>query len=123
MIVPAIFLAGFIDPVKLMESDDFKDGDIEEDGLKYNHKVSYYSNGEKNLTMEAVSKCTSKEIPDDEEVAIESKYSITYDNLVFKKATMSGKSNYGNSQVIKGNVNMKSVKIELPKNWEDLLNK
>ena len=121
LLAPAFMLAGLMDPVKLMESDDFKDGEVEEDGLTFSHKVAYYSNGEKNLTIESTIKCTSKEIPEDEEVSLEGKYSITYDNLVFKKATITGKSNYGNSSNIKANLAMKKVTVELPSNWESLL--
>ncbi len=61
---------------------------------------------------------------EDVEYTKEMKLSITYDNLVLKSVNMSGKSNQGTSLYMKASVAIKnSLKVELPKNWKDLLNK
>lgn len=122
-LAPAIIIAGLADPVKLMEGDDFSQEEVVEDGLTFKTDVNYYSNGEKNMTIEAVRKLIEGEPEEGDEVSIEYKYLITYDNLVFKKAVINGKSNYGNTSEVRASLEFKGVKIELPKNWESLLNK
>lgn len=120
---PVIVIAALADPVKLMESDDFKEGESEEDGVTFNTKIGYYSTGEKNLTIEAERKYVKGEIADDDEVATEAKYTITYDNLIFKKAVITGKTNLGNNTSINASLDLKKVNIELPSGWEKLVNK
>lgn len=121
-LAPAIIIGGLADPVKLMESDDFKQGEIEDDGLTYKIDINYHSFGEKNLTIDATRKYVKGTIPEGEEVNIEYNYLITYDNLVIKKAVINGKSNFGNTTDIKADIDFKKFKIELPSNWESLLN-
>ena len=106
-----------------MESDDFKAGEEVDDGITYKTEVNYYSTGEKNLTIEAGRKATSQNIPEDKETATEMKYTITYDNLLFKNAVITGKTNYGNKTEIKSKLDMKKLTVELPSGWEKLINK
>ena len=120
---PAVVIAALADPVSLMESEDFIEGESEEDGLTYNTKIGYYSTGEKNLTIEAERKYIKGEIADDDEVATEAKYTITYDNLLFKKAVITGKSNIGNNSSMNASLELKKAAIELPSGWEKLVNK
>ena len=122
-LAPVLIIAGLADPVKLMESDDFMEGESEEDGLTFNTKINYYSTGEKNLTIEAERKYVKGEIAADDEVATEAKYTITYDNLIFKKAVITGKSNLGNNSSANASLELKKVNIELPSGWEKLVNK
>ena len=121
-LVPVMMVAGFADPVTLMESDDFKVGEEVDDGVTYKTDVNYYSTGEKNLTIEASRKATAG-VPEDKETATEMKYTITYDNLLFKNAVITGKSNYGNKTEIKSKLEMKKLTVELPSGWEKLVNK
>lgn len=131
--VPLLVIASFADPVKVMENDEYKNGEYVDDGITYNNKTEYFSTGERNLTIEVTQKYVSGEpIVDsekgekveDEEYAKEMKLSITYDNLVIKSVNMTGKSNKGASISMKATVNINnSLKVELPKNWKDLLNK
>lgn len=123
-LVPVIMMAGLADPAKLLESDDFQNGEIVEDEITYKNEVTFYSTGEKNLTIEAKRKAVSENIPEDEEIETSSSYSITYDNLLLKKATINAKSNYGNNVEMKFNVDIKkSVKVELPSNWKSVMEK
>lgn len=123
-LVPAIMMAGLADPAKLLESDDFQNGEIVEDEITYKNEVTFYSTGEKNLTIEAKRNAISNNIPEDDETDISLSYSITYDNLLLKKATIVGKSNYGNTIEMKFNVDIKkSVKVELPSNWKEVMEK
>ena len=123
-LVPVIMMAGLADPAKLLESDDFQNGEIVEDEITYKNEVTFYSTGEKNLTIEAKRNAISNNIPEDDETDISLSYSITYDNLLLKKATIVGKSNYGNTIEMKFNVNIKkSVKVELPSNWKEVMEK
>lgn len=126
-LLPALIIAAFADPVKQMESDDFKEGESEEDGNTIKTEVRYYSTGEKNLTLECdrkiVKMAESSENKEDKEFNNEVKYSITYDNLVLKKLVATTKTNYGNSQTITGTLDIKKVNIELPKGWQDLIGK
>ena len=122
-LVPAFMVAGFADPITLMESDDFKVGEEVDDGITYKTEVNYYSTGEKNLTIEANRKATSQNIPEDKETATEMKYTLTYDNLLFKKAVITGKSNYGNKTDVKSSLDIKKLTVELPSGWEKLVKK
>ena len=122
--MPAFMMMGFVDPTTLLESDDFQNGEIVEDDITFKNEVAFYSTGEKNLTIEAKRNAVSGSIPEDEETDTSLTYSITYDNLLLKKATITGKSNYGNSIEIKLNVDIKkSVKVELPSNWKEVMEK
>ena len=122
--MPAFMMMGFVDPTTLLESDDFQNGEIVEDDITFKNEVAFYSTGEKNLTIEAKRSAVSGSIPEDEEIDTGLTYSITYDNLLLKKATITGKSNYGNSIEIKLNVDIKkSVKVELPSNWKEVMEK
>ena len=121
-LVPALFVAGFADPVTLMESDDFKAGEEVDDEITYKTEVNYYSAGEKNLTIEANRKATAG-VTDDKETATDMKYTITYDNLLFKNAVITGKTNYGNKTEIKSKLEMKKLSVELPSGWEKLISK
>ncbi len=121
-LVPALFVAGFADPVTLMESDDFKAGEEVDDEITYKTEVNYYSAGEKNLTIESVRKAVSG-VPEDKETTTDMKYTITYDNLLFKNAVITGKSNYGNKTEIKSKLEMKKLTVELPSGWEKLISK
>jgi len=123
LLLPILMLAQFSDPVTLMESEDFQNGEREEDGITYKTDVAYYSNGEKNLTIESTTEYVSGTLPEDEEEVIKTSYSVTYNNLMLKKAKMVSKSNYDNSAELKLNIDFKSVKVELPDNWESLINK
>ena len=120
-IVPAFVLAGYASPDQLMEGADFKTGEIEEDGLKYSRSVNYYSTGDKNLTIESTTKLLDKTYPDDEEIPLEAKYSLTYDNLIIKNVNVSGTSNYDNKSLIKANLKLIDKAITLPNGWEKLL--
>ena len=132
-LVPFLMVATFSDPVKVMENDEYKDGEYIDDGVTYNNKTEFFSAGERNLTIEVTQKYVSGEpIVDTEkgekvedvEYTKEMKLSITYDNLVLKSVNLSGKSNQGTSLYMKASVAIKnSLKVELPKNWKDLLNK
>ena len=122
-LVPAFLIAGLADPVKIMESEDFQEGESTEDELTYKTEVNYYSTGEKNMTIEAERKLVKGDIPEGDEEATEAKYTITYDNLIFKKAVITGKSNFGNNTSMNASLDLKKVNIELPKNWKDLLNR
>ena len=130
-LVPLLTIASFADPVKVMENDEYKEGEYVDDGVTYNNKVEYFSTGERNLTIEVTQKYVSGkpildegEKEEDAEYTKEMKLSITYDNLVIKSVNMSGKSNKGSSMSLKATVNINnSLKVELPKNWKDLLNK
>lgn len=123
-LMPAIMMAGLMDPAKLLESEDFQNGEIVEDEITFKNEVSYYSTGERNLTIEAKRKAISDNIPEDDEVDTSLAYSITYDNLLLKKAIITGKSNYGNTVEMKINVDIKkSVKVELPSNWKSVMEK
>ena len=132
-LVPAFLVAPFADPTKVMENDEYKDGEYVNDGITYNNKTTYYSAGERNLTIEVSQKYVSGEpivdsekgeTLEDAEYAKEMKLSITYDNLVLKSVNMSGKSNKGSTISLKASVKIdNSLKVELPKNWKDLLGK
>lgn len=122
--VPVLLMAGLADPAKLLESDDFQNGEIVEDEITYKNEVTFYSTGEKNLTIEAKRNAISNNILEDDETDTSLSYSITYDNLLLKKATIVGKSNYGNTIEMKFNVDIKkSVKVELPSNWKEVMEK
>ena len=121
---PALLVAALSDPIKFMESDDLQEGEAEDgDGITYNTEINYYSNGEKNLTIEATRKYVKGDVEEGEEITTDYKYSVTYDNLVIKKAVINGKSNLGNTSETKLNIEFKKLTIELPSNWESLLNK
>ena len=132
-LVPLLMIASFADPVKVMENDEYKDGEYVDDGITYLNKTTYYSTGERNLTIEVSQKYVSGEpIVDEEkgekledaEYAKEMKLSITYDNLVIKSVNMSGKSNKGSNISLKATIKVdNSLKVELPNNWKDLLGK
>ena len=114
-LAPLLMVAGFADPVKIMT---------------YNNKTEYFSTGERNLTIEITQKYVSGEpiVEEGEEVDDEypkdMKLTITYDNLVLKSVNATVKSSKGNTGSIKTTVNINnSLKVELPKNWKDLLNK
>ena len=122
--VPVIMMASLADPAKLLESEDFQNGEIVEDEITFKNEVTFYSTGERNLTIEAKRKAVSDNIPEDNETDISIAYSITYDNLLLKKATITAKSNYGNSMEMKFNIDIKkSVKVELPSNWKEVMEK
>lgn len=132
-LVPFLLIASFADPVKIMESDEYKDGEYTEDGITYKNKVEYFSTGERNLTIEVSQKYVSGEpivdseegeTLEDNEYSKEKKGTITYDNLVLKNVNITAKSNKGTTGSLKANLEIKnSLKIELPNNWKDLLGK
>lgn len=123
-------VANFADPVKILEIDEYKNGEYYDDGVTYNNKAEYFSTGERNLTIEITQKYVSGEPIVEEGEEKEDEYSkdmkltITYDNLVLKSVNGTAKSSKGNNASIKAAVNINnSLKVELPKNWKDLLNK
>lgn len=129
-LVPLLMVANFADPVKILEIDEYKNGEYYDDGVTYNNKAEYFSAGERNLTIEITQKYVSGEpiVEEDEEKEDEyskdMKLTITYDNLVLKSVNGAAKSSKGNNASIKATVNINnSLKVELPKNWKDLLNK
>ena len=114
----------------VMENDEYKDGEYIDDGVTYNNKTEFFSAGERNLTIEVTQKYVSGEPiveegeEQDDEYSKDMKLTITYDNLVLKSVNVSAKSSKGNTGSIKATVNINnSLKVELPKNWKDLLNK
>ena len=123
-----LLVAYFADPVKVMENDEYKDGEFTDDGVTYKNTVEYYSSGEENLTIEVDRKYVSgqpvtdeSEAEEDNEYKQEMKTSITYDNLIIKSVNITNKDTRA---YIKGSVAINnSLKVELPANWQDLLNK
>jgi hypothetical protein len=129
-LVPLLMVANFADPVKILEIDEYKNGEYYDDGVTYLNKAEYFSTGERNLTIEITQKYVSGEPIVEEGEEKEDEYSkdmkltITYDNLVLKSVNATAKSSKGNTGSMKATVNINnSLKVELPKNWKDLLNK
>ena len=127
VLVPALFLAEYSSPLELIEKGEVKNGESKEGSednvITYDNTVTYYSNGDGNLTIESVKKYVSGTFEEGEEEQIETKITITYDNYYIKSLVMKGKSNYNNEMKVTMDVTLKKNKInfELPKDWEKMI--
>ena len=127
ILVPALLLASYSDPLALIEDEEAKNGQSQEgEGeniITYDNTVKYYSRGDGNLTIEASKKYVSGTFKEGEEEQLETYYTFTYDNYYIKSMVMKGKSNYNNDMKITMDVTLKKSKInfELPKGWEEMI--
>lgn len=109
-----VFYAAFASPDAAL---DYLDGD------ENNTTVTYYSNGEKNLSIKAVLKDGQPENEDDEEYSVSGQLVATYNDYRFASASVSSTSNLGNKSSAKLSASYGKVSISLPSGWENLLNK
>ena len=120
-LLPMVFYTAFADP---MELDVDEIGQLTEtENSELSATTTYYSKGEGNLTMkiEAKGEAASDE---KEEVAVSENVIITYDNYMFKSADIGYETNLGNKGKLLVTFTAKeNLKIELPKGWEDLIDK
>ena len=108
-LLPMVFYAAFEDPMNL-DVDDI--GQLTEtENSKMSVTTTYYSKGE----------AASDE---KEEVAVSENVIVTYDNYMFKSADIGYETNLGNKGKLLVTFTAKeNIKIELPKGWEDLIDK
>lgn len=127
ILVPALLLASYSDPLTLIEDGEVKNGQStegdEENLITYDNTVTYYSNGDGNLTIEGTKKYVSGTFKEGEEEQLETTFKFAYDNYYIKSAVMKNKSNYNNEMKITLDVTLKKTKInfELPKDWEKMI--
>ena len=107
LLVPAIYLLTFSYPTSLIESYEKSE----------DYKVTYYSTGEKNLSIKVN---VNVDAEDDENESIVSMVgTFTYDNNRFTKSDVNATSSFGNKQSVKMSVSYKnSLKFTLPSGWE-----
>ena len=120
-LLPMVFYGAFEDP---MDLDVDEIGQLTEtENSKMSATTTYYSKGEGNLTMkiEAKGEAASDE---KEETAVSENVLVTYDNYMFKSADIDYETNLGNKGKLLVTFTAKeNIKIELPKGWEDLIDK
>ena len=132
MLLPALMLAKFVDPVVLMQKQKENDEhemsfntdylfgyDSEEEAEKYEEKWEFYSKGDGNLTIVASNEYKGTEKFEEEDM-VKSSFEITYNKFIIKSAKMTAKSNLGNDVKYTINVSAKKeeIKLELPSGWE-----
>ena len=123
-IMPMTYFSLFVDPAVL----DF-DALVASDEMvaaahEYETNVKYYSKGDGNLTIKADLKVKGEVDKDAAEYAVSGTYTVSYDNYYLKSVHVDSKSNKDNKSTTDITLTVKSeVKIELPKGWEDLINK
>ena len=105
---------------------------LDEDGTE--STITYYSTGEKNLTLKKVIKeasnssskepaASSSEEEKDEENPISGNVVITYNNYLLSSFNATTTSNLGNKQKIDGAASYGKLTISLPSGWEKVLAK
>lgn len=117
--LPEVYMGMFVDPANLAEIG-ASTGEGDED---FNISTKYTSSGEGNLTVEINAKAKKDISKDEEEQSVSANYKVEYKNYYFSSASVTAKSNKGNTSKVKASLEIKSkFAIELPKGWEDIIN-
>ena len=117
--LPEVYMGMFVDPANLAETG-ASTGEGDED---FNISTKYTSSGEGNLTVEINAKAKKDISKDEEEQSVSANYKVEYKNYYFSSASVTAKSNKGNTSKVKASLEIKSkFAIELPKGWEDIIN-
>lgn len=119
-LVGEAYYTAFADPLLV----DYSTISSSSENVEYDADVKYYSKGDDNLTVKANIKAKGEVDKNADEYTVSGNYTVRYENGYFKSAIVDGTSNKGNKSKNEVNVTIKKdLKIELPKGWEDLINK